>query len=209
MIALDTNVLIALHRRDSPGHAAARAAVATADAAGAVWAIPWPCVHEFFGIATHPRIFANPSSLDEVFSAIDAWRLRPTTRFLAEDDMYWPVLADLVRAGAIAGPRIHDARIAALCLHHGVRELWTADRDFSRFPKLRTRNPLVPTGSSPVLAVEESAVAARIYGVPVRKRRAGRRNRSSPAPSSIESATNPPAEAMNRCSTATRRSDGS
>jgi len=25
-----------------------------------------------------------------------------------------------------------------------VRELWTADRDFSRFPRLRTRNPLVP-----------------------------------------------------------------
>ena len=38
---------------------------------------------------------------------------------------------------------VHDARIAALCLSHGVRELWSADRDFSRFPALRTRNPLV------------------------------------------------------------------
>ena len=43
----------------------------------------------------------------------------------------------------LSGPRIHDARIAALCLNHGVRELWTADRDFSMFPKLKTRNPLV------------------------------------------------------------------
>jgi predicted nucleic acid-binding protein len=33
--------------------------------------------------------------------------------------------------------------IAALCLHHGVSELWTADRDFTRFPALRTHNPLV------------------------------------------------------------------
>jgi predicted nucleic acid-binding protein len=45
-------------------------------------------------------------------------------------------------SGRIAGPRVHDARIAALCLAHGVRELWTADRDFSRFPSLATSNPL-------------------------------------------------------------------
>jgi predicted nucleic acid-binding protein len=38
---------------------------------------------------------------------------------------------------------IHDARIAAICLQHGVSELWTADRDFSRFPKVKVRNPLV------------------------------------------------------------------
>jgi predicted nucleic acid-binding protein len=37
---------------------------------------------------------------------------------------------------------VHDARIVAICLHHGVSELWTADRDFSRFPSLKTRNPL-------------------------------------------------------------------
>jgi predicted nucleic acid-binding protein len=43
----------------------------------------------------------------------------------------------------VDGARIHDARIFALCLHHGVRELWTADRDLGRFPQLTTRNPLV------------------------------------------------------------------
>jgi len=37
---------------------------------------------------------------------------------------------------------VHDARVAAICLAHGVRELLTADRDFSLFPELRTRNPL-------------------------------------------------------------------
>jgi predicted nucleic acid-binding protein len=44
--------------------------------------------------------------------------------------------------GPKAGPR-KPSRLAALCLDHGARELWTADRDFSRFPRLRTRNPLV------------------------------------------------------------------
>jgi predicted nucleic acid-binding protein len=43
----------------------------------------------------------------------------------------------------VVGPQVHDARVAALCRLHGIRELWTADRDFSRFPQLRVRNPLV------------------------------------------------------------------
>lgn len=46
---------------------------------------------------------------------------------------------------AVSGPRVHDARVAALCLAQGVRELWSADRDFGRWPELPTRNPLVET----------------------------------------------------------------
>ena len=43
---------------------------------------------------------------------------------------------------------LDDARIAALCLSHGVSELWSADRDFSRFPDIAVRNPLVPPSRS-------------------------------------------------------------
>ena len=63
-------------------------------------------------------------------------------RFLAEGPGYWPVLKRLMKESGVTGARIHDVRIAALCLAQGVRELWTADRDFSRFPSLRTRNAL-------------------------------------------------------------------
>ncbi len=44
--------------------------------------------------------------------------------------------------GRVKGPMVHDARVAALCIAHGVTEFWTADRDFSRFPGLVARNPL-------------------------------------------------------------------
>ena len=145
MIALDTNILVALHRLEQPQSRAAFAAYESAGGDSAAWAIPWPCVHEFLGVVTHPKVFPMPTPLDTALAAIEAWRARPNVRFLAEDDSYWTTLAQLVRSGRITGPRIHDARIAALCLDHGVRELWTADRDFSRFPKLRTRNPLVAT----------------------------------------------------------------
>jgi predicted nucleic acid-binding protein len=62
---------------------------------------------------------------------------------LGEAEGYWPVLREQVLAGRTVGGRVHDSRIAAICLLHGVDELWTADRDFGRFPALRTRNPLV------------------------------------------------------------------
>jgi predicted nucleic acid-binding protein len=62
---------------------------------------------------------------------------------LAEGETYWPRLRDLLTDGKISGPAVHDARIAALCLTHGVQALWTADRDFTRFPRLHTVNPLV------------------------------------------------------------------
>jgi uncharacterized protein len=52
-------------------------------------------------------------------------------------------LRDLCISSGVSGGMIDDARIAAICLQHGVRELWTADRDFSRYPKLKTRNPLI------------------------------------------------------------------
>ena len=59
------------------------------------------------------------------------------------DDAYWPVLESMIERTRLTGPAIHDARIAALCLRHGAHELLTADRDFSRFPALTTRNPLI------------------------------------------------------------------
>jgi len=63
--------------------------------------------------------------------------------FLHEGPGHIETLAQLAQSANLSGPQIHDARIAAICLQHGVSELWTADRDFSRFPALRTRNPLV------------------------------------------------------------------
>jgi hypothetical protein len=73
---------------------------------------------------------------------VDAWLAGGNVHLLAESDGYFERLREIAKAAQLKGPRIHDARIAALCLHHGVSELWTADRDFSKFPQLKTRNPL-------------------------------------------------------------------
>ena len=143
MIAVDTNLLVYAHREDSPWHAAAYARVAELAEGRDPWAIPWPCVHEFLAIVTHPRIYAPPTPLANALDQVDAWLESPSLALLAESEGYWPELRALLHDGQIAGPRVHDARVAALCRLHGVRELWTADRDFGRFSGLAFRNPLV------------------------------------------------------------------
>lgn len=143
MIAVDTNVLVYAHRRDSTWHDAADAAVRGLAEGNAPWALPWPCIHEFAAVVTHPRIYAPPSTPAQAIDQVDAWLESPSVVLLGEGDTHWEVLREVLQDGQVRGPQVHDARIAALCRRHGVRELWTADRDFSRFPELRTRNPLV------------------------------------------------------------------
>jgi len=143
VIAVDTNVLVYAHRGDSPWHAAAARAVKGLAEGRNPWALPWPCLHEFFAIATHPRIYRPPTPIPAAVSQIEAWLESPSIVLLGETADYWKALRPLLLGGLIDGPRVHDARIAALCLHHGIDELWSADRDFSRFPDLRVRNPLV------------------------------------------------------------------
>jgi uncharacterized protein len=143
VIAVDTNVLVYAHRRDSPMHTRARERVAQLAEGRSAWAIPWPCLHEFLAVVTHPRVFAPATPLPSAIDQVEAWVESPSLVLLAEAEGYWPALRDLVGKGRVVGPQIHDARIAALCRLHGVRELWTADRDFSRFPQISVRNPLV------------------------------------------------------------------
>ena len=143
MIAVDTNVLVQAHREDAPFHAAALGCMAQLAQGRTPWAIPWPCVHEFLAITTHPRIFKPPTPLARALDQVDAWLESPTLTLLGESATHWPALRGPLKAGRISGPMVHDARIAALCMQHGVRELWSADRDFGRFPHLRVRNPLL------------------------------------------------------------------
>ena len=143
MIAVDTNVLVYSHREDSEFHAGAKELVNQLRLQLAPWAIPWPCIHEFISIATHPRIFKPPSTLSEALGFLDSLFAGSQLNLLAEGPGYFEKLRRISVAARVKGPRIHDARVAALCLHHGVSELWSADRDFSSFPELKVRNPLV------------------------------------------------------------------
>jgi uncharacterized protein len=95
---------------------------------------------------THRRIYAPPTPLPHALDQVDAWLESPTLKLLTESAEHWPTLRAIVSSSRITGAQIHDARVAALCRQHGVRELWSADRDFSRFVGLTVVNPLVGNG---------------------------------------------------------------
>jgi len=143
VIAVDTNLLVYAHREDSPWHDVAYARLLELAEGRSPWGIPWPCLHEFLAIVTLPRIYAPPTPLPAALDQIDAWFESPSLVLLAESEGYWAELRAALETGRVAGPQVHDARIAALCRQHGVSELWSADRDFSRFPGLPVRNPLI------------------------------------------------------------------
>jgi len=142
MIAVDTNVLVYAHREDSQWHPQAYSRIIELAEGRVPWAIPWPCVHEFLAISTHPKIYSPPTPLSAAIDQVESWLESPSLVLLMESERYWQEFRRILETGKIVGPQVHDARIAGLCLLHGINELWTADRDFSRFPGLKVRNPL-------------------------------------------------------------------
>ena len=143
MIALDTNILVYSVRDDSPWHQAALTCIRRLAEGTLFWTIPWPCIHEFLAITTHPKIYKPPTPLADAIRQVDYWMESPTLRLIGEGAEYWEYLKPLLSSAKAIGPLIHDARVAAICHAGGVREIWTADRDYSRFSGIPARNPLV------------------------------------------------------------------
>jgi toxin-antitoxin system PIN domain toxin len=143
MIALDSNILVYAHRADSRWHNRAKERIRELAEGSAPWLIPWPCIHEFLAIVTHPKIYNPPTPLLLALDQVDLWLQSPSLVLTGESLAYWPVFREMAAKSRIEGPLVHDARLAAICMEQGVEELWTADRDFSRFPKLKVRNPLI------------------------------------------------------------------
>jgi hypothetical protein len=143
MIGVDTNILIYAHRTDSPWHEKAQERIRELAEGEGAWAIPWPSIHEFLAIVTHPRIFQPPTPLERALGQVDIWLESPSLQVLGEGNGYWEELKAALTEGKVAGGMVHDGRIAAICRQHGVRTLWSADRDLTRFGGLRVANPLL------------------------------------------------------------------
>ena len=143
MTAIDTNILVYGHRVDSPWHERALEVITELAEGDSAWAIPWPCVWEFLAVTTHPRIYKPPTPLADALVEIERWLESPTVHLLGESDSSFETIRTQLTNSKVRGPAVHDARIASICINHGIRKLLTADRDFSRFPQLKIGNPLL------------------------------------------------------------------
>lgn len=142
MIAVDTNLLVYAHRLEMPFNERARQVLTDAVGGSEPVYVPWPCIHEFLAVVSNPRIFRDPTPIDVALDAVRRLLASLSGGLLAEGEGYLDALDRIARPALVQGALVHDARVAAICLFHGVRILWSADRDFSRFPDLTVVNPL-------------------------------------------------------------------
>ena len=144
MQALDSNILVYAHRRESPPYSAARQVLTELAQGDRPWAIPWPCCHEFLSVVTNRKIWKEAASTPkEAWHQLRVWEASPSCHMIGETNGFMDILEGFVSRPNVTGAIVHDARIAAICVANGVETLLTRDRDFSLFPQLPTRDPLL------------------------------------------------------------------
>ena len=141
MIALDTNILVYARRLETTHHKTAHRLLTRLAEGGDPWCIPWPCVYEFLRVVTHPRVFSPPTPLEAALEGLGQLFDSPSLHLLGATTNHRLLLVQTLLEGHATGNLVHDGHIAALLHEHGVREIWTTDRDFSRFPGIVVRNP--------------------------------------------------------------------
>jgi len=141
LIVFDANLLIYAYDSGATQHAKARAWVEETFAGVEVLGIPWQAITAFLRFMTNRRLPGLRFSLEQASQIVDLWLRQPNVRALAPGEQHWSLLRDMLIEGQASGPLVSDAVIAALAIEYGG-VLYTADRDFARFPGLRWRNPL-------------------------------------------------------------------
>jgi uncharacterized protein len=137
VIAVDTNVLIYSHRRESAHHEIALRKLTSIAESDAPWGLPVFCLAEFVRVVTHLRVFDPPSPLADALEFLNQLMLSPSLRLLNPTAAYVSAFSEACISAGVRGNLAFDAQIAAVCREHGIDQLLTADRDFARFGGLR------------------------------------------------------------------------
>ncbi len=141
MILIDANLLLYAYDSSSPHHERAQQWLSRVLSRPEPVSLAWVTVLAFLRIATNPRAFENPLSISAAVGIVSEWLARPMVRIISPGTRHWEIFAELLLLSQSRGPLVMDAHLAALALEHGL-VVYTNDRDFTRFPRLRTVNPL-------------------------------------------------------------------
>ncbi|MFO7984359.1 MAG: TA system VapC family ribonuclease toxin [Desulfatiglandaceae bacterium] len=141
--AIDVNILLYASDTVSPYFAKASSFIEWCTMGDEVFYLGWPTVMSYLRIATHPSIFDYPLSPREAMENIEMLMTLPHARFLSEEEGFWQVYRDTTGEIPARGNLVPDVHLAALLRHHGVKTLYSHDRDFLKFPFLNVRDPLL------------------------------------------------------------------
>ena len=141
MILVDANLLLYAHNAGSPAHARAREWWEGALNGDEPVGLALMTILAFLRIGTDQKLFADPLTPAEGIATVAGWLERPSVSIVEPTEFHWSTMDELCRAGQARGALLMDAHLAALAMEHGA-QLFTTDRDFTRFPKLRLVDPL-------------------------------------------------------------------
>jgi toxin-antitoxin system PIN domain toxin len=141
--ALDVNILLYASDESSPYFEKAKSFIESCIIQQEVFCLGWATVMSYLRISTHPSIFDHPLSPDEAMGNIETLMNLPHARFLSEEERFWEVYRATTGEIPTRGNLVPDAHLAALLRHHGVKTLYTHDRDFLKFSFLNVRDPLL------------------------------------------------------------------
>lgn len=141
MYLLDVNVLVYAHKTGTDRHREYRRWLQTTVEEASPFGLSELVCSGFVLVATHPRIFDTPSSLEEAFGFIAALRSRPNCLPMRPGPRHWGIFEACCRQGRVRGSLVADAYHAALAIETGSTWI-TTDAGFARFPGLDWRHPL-------------------------------------------------------------------
>lgn len=140
--ALDVNLLLYASDTKSPLHGRARTFLESCLRQSEVFCLGWPTVMSYLRVATHSSIFERPFTPDEAMTNIETLLDHAHARFLTEEEGFWSIYREVTAEVPTRGNLVPDAHLAALLRLHGVKTLYTHDRDFLKFTFLDVRDPL-------------------------------------------------------------------
>ena len=137
---VDTNILLYAANADDQSHEVARDLLERLAGGTDLFYLFWPTIMGFLRISTHPAIFTSPYSPAQATSAITGLLRRPNVRAPSEQEGFWDIYA-ATADNQTRGNHVPDAHLAALMRQHGVRIIYSRDRDLHRYEAIDVRDP--------------------------------------------------------------------
>lgn len=141
VIFVDTNVLLRYTQTGHPHHQIALESLRLLKAGGHDLAFPVQVAYEFWVVATRP-VAQNGLELSVQRTADELEQFQTLCSVYYDDKAVFDSWRDLVTRYAVQGKPVHDARLVAAMLRHGVTHLVTFNApDFARYAEITAVAP--------------------------------------------------------------------
>lgn len=137
---VDVNLLLYWTDEDSPFHRRSAEVMEGLAEGPDLLYLFWPVLMSYLRLATHSRISKEPLSLAEAIENLGSLTELSHVRSPAEEKGFLKLFKATL-PGPIRGNDVPDAHLVSLMRQHGVSSIYTNDRGFLRFEKIRVLDP--------------------------------------------------------------------